>query len=304
MTQEVVTGTIGVVVLNWFTEEETIACVRSVLSSGDTDVAVYVVDNGSTPAGRRYLETELPGAVLLGDGVNRGFAAGANAGMRRALEEGCAAVFLVNNDAILSAGCLAALRAAEGAVVNPLIVRHDRPEIVWFAGGRVAFHGRGLHRGFGRSAAAPASTRPSSFATGCAMFLPAATIRRIGFFDESLFAYGEDLDYSLRAAEARLPIVLAGSARVLHKESVSVKRNVGKEFRDYYVVRNMVLLLRKHCGAGGLLLRLPLLAALEVLFPAAVFLVRGETRRVRALAQGLADGLAGRAGARWPGKGG
>lgn len=290
---------VGVVILNWFTEEETIRCVRSLPGAGEGVAAVYVVDNGSDAAARGKLRRELPEAVILGEGRNTGFAAGANIGLRRALDDGCDAVLLLNNDTVMQKDSLNVLRARSDAIVNPLILFAGRPERIWFAGGSVAVHGRGLHRGFRRrSERAAAFPADSSFATACAVLLPRAVIEKVGWFDEELFAYGEDLDYSIRAGRSGVPLRFAHAARVLHAESTSVKKNEGKGFRDYYVLRNMLLLVKKHHGRAGLAVRFPILFLLEYLLPSALFLLGGDFTRVGALSRALADGLAGRTGER------
>ena len=79
-----------IVLVNYNGAEDTEACIRSLQSVPSPDFHVVVVDNGSgedSLLALRALREELP-FTLLEAGENQGFAAGCNAGIRYALENG------------------------------------------------------------------------------------------------------------------------------------------------------------------------------------------------------------------------
>ena len=97
-------------------------------------------------------------------------------------------------------------RASDASAACSQIVFRDDPATVWYAG--ASFRpGRGHHgsnHGYGRPRIA-ATTPPfvTDRACGGAMLVPAAAFAELGDFDESLFAYAEDADWSLRSAACR-----------------------------------------------------------------------------------------------------
>jgi len=95
------------VVLNWNGGDDTPRALGS-LEGIDT----ICVDNGSTDGSDGEVERRFPGVELVRLGENRGFAAGSNAGIRRALEHGADLVLLLNNDAVAEPGLAAALERA------------------------------------------------------------------------------------------------------------------------------------------------------------------------------------------------
>jgi GT2 family glycosyltransferase len=100
----------------------------------------------------------------------------------------------------------------------------------------------------------------------------------------------EDTDWCVRARRAGFGIGYVDKAKIWHKESYTIRYTTGKWLRDYYNMRNSLLLARKHarwyhwptlsmCLAGTLVYR------------TAGYCVRWELERVRALYRGLRDGL-------------
>jgi GT2 family glycosyltransferase len=86
---------------------------------------------------------------------------------------------------------------------------------------------------------------PIDYAEGSAVLISAATLGRIGTFDEAFGFYYEDADLSVRASEAGFPVCEVEGARVWHKGSVSAGRGLSP-FKAYYRARNTLRFARKH----------------------------------------------------------
>src|SRR5262249_47861384 len=89
--------------------------------------------------------------------------------------------------------------------------------------------------------------RRIEWATGCALFASAAAVRRVGRMDERYFLYLEDVDWSLRAQRAGVPIYFVPDVRIYHAVSRSVDR-VESPIAWYYGWRNYYLLVESHGG--------------------------------------------------------
>ena len=202
-------------------------CLRSLEAVEYEPLDVIVVDNGSVDGSADAVAAAFPQADLVRLERNRGFAGGMNAGAERALARGADHVLLLNNDTELDPAAPGALvaeagRRPEAAAVCATIYFREPPGVIWYAGARFdpkrGYQGR--HEGYG-SREAPASVRETERACGAAMLVPAAVIQELGLFDEELFAYAEDTDWSLRAREAGRTLLVVPEARVVHGVSAA-----------------------------------------------------------------------------------
>ena len=100
---------LSVVVVSWNGWSLLCECLdsldREIRRTSTLGLQVIVVDNGSQDGTQRELAARFPWAECVALPVNRGFAAGANAGLRRASARHAA---LLNNDTVIPAGALEA----------------------------------------------------------------------------------------------------------------------------------------------------------------------------------------------------
>ena len=75
-------------------------------------------------------------------------------------------------------------------------------------------------------------------------------IERAGLLDEDLFAYVEDVDWSLRIRAAGLECVFVPSARAVHRVSASTG-GAGSTHTVYYGTRNTIVVCERHRPLGA-----------------------------------------------------
>jgi GT2 family glycosyltransferase len=242
--------------INWNGYEDTVACVRSLRKSAYPLARILVLDNGSTDGSGERLERELrvPGVEVRRRSENEGFARGANACLRDALERGADLVFVVNNDTEVDPDCVGLLVEAldadpEAGVAGPAILFHARPERVWQGGGRFSRWRAGLVvPGKGRHASElPERATRVSFLTWCAVLVARRAIERVGYLDPAYYFYVEDVDFGLRVREAGMQMVFVPRARVRHKIG-DVAGDRTSPFVLYHLGRSWALLFRRRFG--------------------------------------------------------
>ena len=106
---------LAVVVLAWNARAEIPGCFESLRTEVRPGDAVLVVDNGSSDGTVDAVRRAHPWAEVLENGANLGYAAGNNAGIRRALERGFPWVWVLNPDTVVQPGAVEALLAAAAA---------------------------------------------------------------------------------------------------------------------------------------------------------------------------------------------
>ena len=210
------------IVLNWCNEADTAACIESLAASRYDSLTILLVDNGSPDGSGERLHRRFPHLAYLQTGANLGYAAGNNRGLAWALERGAEYILLVNDDTLMDACSVAALvgaaRDSGAAVVAPRIVYFDDPGTIWYGGGDFSrMRALGIHRQENAPDRGPRVRAPISFVCGCCFLIRADVARKCGGFDESYFAYIEDVELSVRLANAGHTLLYEPTARVTHR---------------------------------------------------------------------------------------
>jgi GT2 family glycosyltransferase len=237
------------VVLSYDGREDTLAALESLRG-----IPTVVVDNGSSDGSADAVAERFPEVELIRAGVNLGYAAGNNVGIRRALERGADWVLLLNNDATVEPGLVEALEAA--AAVRPdagvlaCKVLFADSERLWYAGAEFdARLGRSRHQRFGEpdepEPGGNSELRDTGRATGAGMAVSRAAIEAAGLLDEELFLYAEDLEWCLRIREAGFAVVYVPEARVRHRVSAATG-GAGSPTTLYYETRNVLAVVERH----------------------------------------------------------
>lgn len=277
---------IAVVVLTWNGRQYTLDCLRSVAQQSQSHT-VYVVDNASTDGTADAVRQQFPTAHLIRTAENLGYAAGNNRGLAAAFADGADAVLVLNNDTTLAPDTLGHLISAANAhptagILSPVILFAQPPHNVWFAGAGInRWTGQTHHWGYGVPyQRVRKEARYIERATGCALLITRACHNATVGFDERLFLYFEDAEYSLRARAAGFSILLVPQAIVYHHVSAA---SGGEKSPDtlYYSTRNSVVVLDKY-----LPLRLPFPTIRRMLIALAMLLYIGKPPRGTA---GIAD---------------
>ena len=294
------------IVLSWNGREDTLACLRSLRGLRGADTRVVVVDNGSTDGSVEAVREQHPEVDVVENGRNLGFSGGNNAGIRHALEHGAAWVVLVNNDAILAPDAVERLRAAATArpragMLAGKLFFDEPPDRIWFAGQRfsAALGYSGRPHGYGRSDA-PRYRRPgpTDRAAGAFMAVSRSVVERIGDLDDALFAYVEDVDWSLRARQAGFDVWFVPDAVAWHRVSGSTGGERASTHALYYGVRNTIAVCERHLPLGQPLKQLRRWFILAVFLFQALVLSEGRRPFAEAVRDGYRDVAAGRFGER------
>jgi GT2 family glycosyltransferase len=183
-----------------------------------TPHSVVVVDNASTDGTKELLAERFPHVRVVPLPENVGFGRAVNRGVAAAETD---VVVLVNNDVICEPKflerLLEPLHDDSVAMVAGVLLQHDRPHLVDSAGIELDTTLRSWDAVWNRPVTDLArASEPVGPCGGAAAFRTAA-FREVGGFDETFFAYWEDVDLALRLRLAGHRCVRANDARALHK---------------------------------------------------------------------------------------
>ena len=228
---------------------------------------VIVVDNGSPEDPTGVVTREYPGARVLRNEANLGFAAGNNVGARAATTPYL--VFL-NDDTRVHPEWLremvGAVRRHAATCVASQILTWDGRRID-FAGGSVNVEGRGFQVEIGAEPQEGGDDTPLLFGCGAALLVERHAFLNAGGWDEDTFAYYEDVELGWRFWLLGYEVWLAPRALVYHKHHGTAGASSGPARARLYE-RNALRMLYTHLETRNLERVLPaalLLAADRVL---------------------------------------
>jgi GT2 family glycosyltransferase len=289
---------LAIVLVNYRGATDTVECVRSLMNSTYRDLTITIVENGSQDGSIEHLRAVCPQVELLVNEQNLGFAEGNNVGIRHVLRTDCRYVLLLNNDTVVQPDSLEELigalnRQSDAGIVGGKILYFDKPNVIWFAGGR--FNDRssfGAHEGIGEIDS-PSFSREKTcdYMTGCCLLARREVFDAIGLFGKEYFAYLEDAEFCVRARRKGFKVLYVPSSRVYHK--VSSTSSWDSPMYLYFNLRNKLLYLRRNCVVTDWLPYFPRLCYFYLRQFLRVLLLRKGKDRLRACWYGLVDGLYG-----------
>jgi len=250
---------VTVAILSWNGRQHLETCLAALAAQQDPGVEweILVLDNGSTDGTAAWMRERWGGdrrVRLVESAVNLGFCGGNN---RLVAEADGDAIALLNNDTRPEPGWLGSLvetlasAPADVAAVSGKIVDWNG-ERLDFGRGLMTFDGHAFQLDFRRplkKARVPAAGEELAFACGGNLLIRRASFLAAGGFDESYFAYLEDVDLGWRLWSGGERIVFASGA-VVHHRSSATSDLLGLYNRGFLFERNAYLTAYKNYQDG------------------------------------------------------
>ena len=251
-------GLLSVVLVHYSGVEDLLGCMASLQRQSHRRLEIVLVDNGSADEGvaavvaqQERAGWQLPVQVLRVD-KNRGFAAGANAGVAKARGE---FIMLLNPDTEVGDEALGHLLSAlkDGAdIAAPRLLLRDQPDHLDNCGHALFPDGLNWCRGRGEQAQGRyLEAEDVLLFSGAAVVFRRSVLALLGALDARFFGYGEDADLALRAARLGLSCRYVPAAVIHHR--------VGGSFgalslrKVFLVERNRVQVALTHLPVSWLL---------------------------------------------------
>ena len=235
----------------------------SLAEQTEKDFKIYFVDNDASCSDTEFSENLNSGFGLnieyLAAGENKGFAGGNNLGAKKAISDGCKYIFFLNNDTILDSNCLAELiKPLEDnpamAASAPIIFYYDNgktKERIQEFGAKADFnsyHITKLYEGmnYNETPGKIPETLVVDLLSGAATFIKAEALNKTGLWEESYFAYGDEIDLARRIKQAGYKCIVLKSAALWHNHKWQKENKQGYYFEYYLIQRNKYLYFRRY----------------------------------------------------------
>jgi GT2 family glycosyltransferase len=248
------TPKVAIVILNWNGKDNTCECLESVQKLDYSNYQIIVADNGSEDDSVQFLKYKYADILIIENGANLGYADGNNGAIEYAIDRKFDRILLLNNDAIVDPQLLNSFVDASNAnpnagVFGAKIYYLSQPQKIWFAGGKILQNTfTASHEGIGEidDSQSWEDVRPIDYACGCALFIKADVIKKIGLLESKFFLMWEEADFCYRARSAGFECLFVPKALVWHKISASFKGGDVGHLQNYFMVRNRLLWIERH----------------------------------------------------------
>ncbi|MBW2288549.1 MAG: glycosyltransferase family 2 protein [Deltaproteobacteria bacterium] len=252
---------VSVIIPHYAGTEILIQCLATLNSSSvEPEFEVILVDNASSDGSVVEAQRKFPNIRVLHLDENQGYAGGCNRGIEVARGK---YVMLLNDDTEIDAACVSELaQTAEKdptvAACQPKIRSLREPsqfEYSGAAGGLMDVYGYPFSRGRLMDDVEVDEGQYDEpveifWASGVCMFIRKQVLDEVGAFDETFFAYMEEIDLSWRFHLAGHRVVYVPTAVVYHIGGYSLERkNVRRMFLNH---RNSMIMLFKNYSARSL----------------------------------------------------
>lgn len=275
-----------IILVNWNGWQDTIECLKSLLSMDYQNFRIIVCDNGSSDDSlqrimhwaechgimyHKYQRAEVeagynssadPVLTLIRNDENLGFAGGNNVGLRFAMARGYADYcWLLNNDTVVEPDALTHLvvrmqqQSNVGMCGSTILLYHDRKRIQALGGGHYC-RWIGLPWHYGRFTRWGGEINPlraelwMNYVEGASMLVSRQLVNEVGLLCEDYFLYFEEADWAIRA-RGRFGLGYAPQSIVYHKVggSIGTSSNPAKKsyLCDYYNIKNRLVFTRRFC---------------------------------------------------------
>jgi N-acetylglucosaminyl-diphospho-decaprenol L-rhamnosyltransferase len=260
---------LGIAIVNYRTASDTDALVRGIVARRhDEQVTIAIVDNGDeapallgTVAFAR--ESGLGCHLIHGHG-NVGYAAGNNLAGAALLDAGASVIWVLNPDARVIAGSLAALVGVTGIAST-----HNG------TGAISLWTGRSNRKGL-------------TYVAGHSLVIGRAAWQKLGGLSERYFLYFEEADLAERSGRLGIPTTAIGDVVVTHAGGTATDLRAKAPTAYFHASRSCMIFFRRHHPG-----RLPVVIVARLGYAARVFGAGGAGRSGRATAvlKGLLAGL-------------
>jgi GT2 family glycosyltransferase len=248
---------LSVLIVSWNGRHHLEHCLPALEAARDgagAEVEVLVLDNGSSDGTAAWLAAEAPWVRALASPVNLGFAAGNNRLARSARGD---VLLLLNNDTRPEPDLLRAFVAGWRAAPDDVAALGGRlvdweGERLDFGAGVVTFDGHAFGLDHGRALAearSPESGDELLFGCGGNLLVSRRSFLECGGFDESYFAYFEDVDLGWRLWAGGERVLACPAAVARHRQGATGDQ-LGDFRRGALYERNALMTVAKNFEDG------------------------------------------------------
>ncbi|ABX12023.1 glycosyltransferase family 2 protein [Nitrosopumilus maritimus] len=255
---------VSIIILNYNAGKLIENCIESIHKSDYKNFEIILVDNVSTDNSQNKCKKKFPEIKLIQNQENLGYCGGNNIGIKTAKGE---FIVILNPDTIVEKSWLKEFlqeyKKIGLGLYQPKLLALDDTSRINSAGNMIQIFGFGYSFGKGEKENSNHDKNYLiNYASGACLFTTKQVLEKIGFFDDFLFAYHDDLELGWRARQLGIKSHYVPRCVVYHAESFSF----GWSKKKYFLLeRNRHYCLLTHYSRKTFFKMLPSLIIIEII---------------------------------------
>ena len=247
---------ISIIIVNYNTKEYLLNCINSILlSKYKGSLEIIIVDNNSKDNSIELLDKTKEQITIIENNSNLGFSKAVNIGLKKSSgnyvcllnpdtivpidslnklfdymekneDVSCVSPKIVNSDNTLQISCKRSLPKVKNSFFKIIGIDRFFPNNKFFSNYNLLYLDENL-------------SHQVDVISGACMFLRSKVIDVVGYFDESFFLYGEDIDYCHRMCDLDMKIMYFPDCKITHFKGVSAENRpyqVISEFHESMII--------------------------------------------------------------------
>ncbi|MGB7808647.1 glycosyltransferase family 2 protein [Methanoregula sp.] len=273
-----------IVIVTYKSENEIKDCINSLVLQSFKAYEIIIVDNSPDNDTVNIVKKDFPFIKLIKNKKNSGYGAGNNIGVKLARGE---YIVILNPDTVVDRDWLKELLKPiitnERIITTSKILTKDG-RMINTCGNIIHFTGLAFTRGYGMNPDSYPTAEYVEEFSGCSFAIKKSIYLKLGGFDDNIFLYHDDVDFSIRAQLNGFKILYVPHSIVFHDYQLKVSPE-----KIYFLEKGRYIILRKYLTTSDFVRIWPslLMAELLTLGYSSKFGVQGLRFKMNAIKDGL-----------------
>jgi GT2 family glycosyltransferase len=251
---------ISIIIVTYNSISDIDNCLKSILKQTIQPFEIIIVDNRSSDNTECHIRNIYPFVRLIINKANEGYGKANNLGVKHAVGD---IIVILNPDTIVTEGWLEELVmplfTEEKIITTSKILTYDG-EMINTCGNIIHFTGLGFTRGYGLKSTSFNEYEYVNEVSGCSFAVRKKDFFDIGGFDDQIFMYHDDIDFSIRAHLKNFKKLYVPNSIVKHDYILSITPK-----KLYFLEKGRYVILKKYYSPKIIFLISPSLLVVEIL---------------------------------------
>ncbi|GEA14645.1 glycosyl transferase [Moorella sp. E308F] len=251
---------VSIIIVTYNSKRYLQRCLESIYRQTSFSYEVIIVDNCSIDDTVEYVQNNFPSVRVIRNTQNKGYGAGNNLGVKYARGK---FIVILNPDTVVENNWLyeiiKPLETGDRLITIPKVLLYDGSRINT-CGLNIHFTGLAFLIGFGKKSNEYNDIMEVYGIAGCCFAMQKKYYQDLGGFDERIFMYQDDVDFSINARLSGFKILFVPKAIIRHDYTLKVDNN-----KIYLLEKGRYLILKKYYKPLNIMLMMPSIIMSEIL---------------------------------------
>lgn len=218
---------------------------------------IYSIDNYGDNRSIDLIKTNFPGTKFLTSQGNIGFAKANNLLAKKAIDDGCKYLFVLNPDMELAENTIETFYnlmesdKSIGVCSSVILYGNEKKDknIIQLYGQKINFSTQNKKMLFSNELLVDVNLPGNmevDFVNAGSLFIRSDAVSKIGLFNADYFMYNDEIDLAFRLKKAKYKVLVTSYTKIWHHHDWTKNNKEGYYLMYYYMIRNRMLFFKNY----------------------------------------------------------